>query len=70
LALKARFEARIVVDSTIENASVIVRSLAAEVGRVVNRNAFNMNISPAEFISAEPDGFKPELDAYLLWLVE
>jgi len=28
------------------------------------------NISPAEFISADVDGFKPELDAYLVWMVE
>ncbi|MCM1002682.1 hypothetical protein DM84_05735, partial [Wolbachia pipientis] len=38
LALKARFEARIVIDSTVENAPIIVRTLAAEVARVVNKN--------------------------------
>lgn len=70
LALKARFEARIVIDSTIEDASIIVRSLASEVARVVNGNTFNMNILPGEFLSAEPDGFRPELDAYMVWLVE
>ncbi|WP_353279091.1 hypothetical protein [Wolbachia endosymbiont (group A) of Cydia amplana] len=71
LALKARFEARIVTDSTIENAPIIVRTLAAEVARVVNKNTWNVeNVSPGEFISAEIDGFRPELDAYLLWLVE
>lgn len=71
LALKARFEARIVIDSTIENAPIIVRTLAAEVARVVNKNTWNVeNVSPGEFISAEIDGFRPELDAYLLWLVE
>ncbi|BFD48207.1 MAG: hypothetical protein DMENIID0003_12810 [Wolbachia endosymbiont of Sergentomyia squamirostris] len=71
LALKARFEARIVIDSTIENAPIIVRTLAAEVARVVNKNTWNVkNISPAEFLSAEPDGFRPELDAYLVWMVD
>ncbi|WP_353280152.1 hypothetical protein [Wolbachia endosymbiont (group B) of Silvanus unidentatus] len=71
LALKARFEARIVVDGTVEDSSVVVRTLAAEVARVVNKNTWNMkNISPGEFISAEIDGFRPELDAYLVWLVE
>ncbi|WCR59694.1 MAG: hypothetical protein PG978_001142 [Wolbachia endosymbiont of Ctenocephalides felis wCfeF] len=70
LALKARFEARIVIDSTIENAPIIVRSLAAEVARVVNKNTWEKNVSPAEFFSAEPDGFRPELDAYLVWMVE
>ncbi|GHM58620.1 MAG: hypothetical protein sL5_03470 [Candidatus Mesenet longicola] len=59
-----------IIDSSIDNAFLVVRSLAAEVARVVNKNTWNMeNISPAEFISAAGDGFKPELDAYLVWLV-
>lgn len=70
LAIKARFEARVVIDSTVENAPLIVRSLAAEVARIVNKNTWEKNVSPAEFLSAEPDGFRPELDAYLVWLVE
>lgn len=71
LALRARFEARVVVDSTVENASIIVRSLAAEVARVVNKNTWDVkNVSAGEFISAGGDDFKPELDAYLVWLVE
>ncbi|RDD34350.1 hypothetical protein Wcon_01581 [Wolbachia endosymbiont of Cylisticus convexus] len=70
LALKARFEARIVIDSTIENAAIIIRTLAAEVARVVNKNTWNVkNVSPGEFISGGDD-FRPELDAYLVWLVE
>ncbi|MFP3031492.1 MAG: hypothetical protein ACEY3M_10270, partial [Wolbachia sp.] len=71
LALKARFEARIVIDSTIENAPLIVRTLAAEVAKVVNKNTWNIkNVSPGEFISAEIEGFRPELDAYLVWMVD
>lgn len=70
-ALRAKFEARIVIDSTLENAPIIVRSLASEVARVVNKNTWNMeSISPAEFLSAEMDEFRPELDAYLVWLVD
>ncbi|WP_419214821.1 hypothetical protein [Wolbachia endosymbiont of Rhagoletis cingulata] len=71
LALKARFEARIVIDSTVENAPILVRTLAAEVARVVNKNTWNMkNVSPGEFISGGGDDFRPELDAYLVWMVE
>ncbi|WP_265041671.1 hypothetical protein [Wolbachia endosymbiont (group B) of Melanostoma mellinum] len=70
LALKARFEARVVVDGTVEDSSLVVRSLAAEVVRVVNKNTWKKNVSPAEFLSAEPDGFRPELDAYLVWMVD
>ncbi|RDD34247.1 phage tail protein [Wolbachia endosymbiont of Cylisticus convexus] len=71
LALKARFEARIVVDGTVEYSSLVVRSLAAEVARVVNKNTWNVeNVSPGEFISGGGDDFRPELDAYLVWLIE
>lgn len=71
LALKVRFEARVVVDSTIDDASLVIRSLAAEVARVVNKNTWNVeNVLPGEFLSAKVDNFKPELDAYLVWLVE
>ncbi len=71
LALRVRFEARIVVDSTIENAPIIVRTLAAEVAKVVNKNTWNVkNVSPGEFISGGGDDFRPELDAYLVWMVE
>ncbi|WP_438456581.1 hypothetical protein [Wolbachia endosymbiont of Kerria lacca] len=71
LALRVRFEARIVIDSTIENAPIIVRTLAAEVAKVVNKSTWNVkNVSPGEFISGGGDDFRPELDAYLVWLVE
>ncbi len=71
LALRARFEARVVVNGTVEDSQVVVRSLAAEVARVVNKNTWNVeNVSPGEFLSAGVDDFKPELDAYLVWLVE
>ncbi|MFP3027743.1 MAG: hypothetical protein ACEY3L_16405 [Wolbachia sp.] len=71
LALRGRFEARVIVDGTVEDSSVVVRSLAAEVARVVSKNTWNVkNIAPGEFLSAEVDNFRPELDAYLVWLVE
>lgn len=71
LALRARFEARIVVDGMVEDSSIVVRSLAAEVARVVNKNTWETEkISPGEFISAGGDDFKPELDAYQVWVVE
>lgn len=71
LALRARFEARIVVDAMVEDSSIVVRSLAAEVARVVNKNTWEVEkISPGEFISAGGDDFRPELDAYTVWMVE
>ncbi|WP_341814686.1 MULTISPECIES: hypothetical protein [unclassified Wolbachia] len=71
LALRARFEARIVVDGTVEDSSIVVRELATEVARVVNKNTWDVeNVSAGEFISAGGDDFRPELDAYLVWMVE
>ncbi|WP_353289011.1 hypothetical protein [Wolbachia endosymbiont (group A) of Pogonocherus hispidulus] len=71
LALRARFEARVVVDGTVEDSSIVVRELATEVARVVNKNTWDVeNVSAGEFLSAGGDDFRPELDAYLVWLVE
>ncbi len=71
LALRARFEARIVVDGTVEDSQVAVRELAAAVARVVNKNTWNVeNVSAGEFISGGGVDFSPELDAYLVWMVE
>ncbi|WP_264338637.1 hypothetical protein [Wolbachia endosymbiont (group A) of Cheilosia soror] len=70
-ALRARFEARVVVDGTVEDSQVVVKSLAAEIARVVSKNTWNVkNIAPGEFLSAGGDDFRPELDAYLVWMVE
>jgi len=70
LALRARFEARIVVDAMVEDSSIVVRSLAAEVARVVNKNTWKTEkISPGEFISAEVDEFEPGLNAYQVLVV-
>lgn len=68
LALRARFEVGIVVDG--RNSSVVVRELAAEVARVVNKNTWDVkNIAPGEFLSAGGDDFRPELDAYLVCIM-
>jgi hypothetical protein len=70
IALRAHFEARIIVDSTITDAQLTVRAIASEVARIVHRNSWGLEISPAEVLNINPDGFKPELDAYLVWVIE
>ncbi len=56
---------------TIHIISIVVRELATEVARVVNKNTWDVeNVSAGEFISAGGDDFRPELDAYLVWMVE
>ena len=69
LAVIAQFEARLVVDRTIEDAEFVIRELALKLANLINQNTFESNISPAKIKSIEPDGFKPELDAFLVWCV-
>lgn len=70
LSLRARFEARVIVDSVIPNAGIEIRGLVAEIARVVHQNSWGMEVSPGEFLGASLDVFKPELDAYIVWVVE
>jgi hypothetical protein len=70
LALIANVEARVVVDSTIEDAEIICQSLACEIANLAHLNSFGCEISPAKVTGITRDFFKPEFDMYLCWLVE
>jgi hypothetical protein len=70
LALIANVEARIVVDSTVEDAEIVCQSLACEIANLAHLNSFGCNISPAKVTGITRDFFKPEFDMYLCWLVE
>ncbi len=69
LALLARFEARVVLGSN-DSACLSVRELAAEVARIVHKNNFGVKVKPGALVSVQPDNFRPEIDAYEMWLVE
>ena len=70
LALTANIEARVVVDSTIEDAEVICQSLACEIANIAHLNSFGCDISLGKVTGITRDFFKPEFDMYLCWLVE
>ena len=76
LALTANIEARVVVDSTIEDAEIVCQSLACEIATIAHLNSFGcapdraISISPAKVTAITRDFFKPEFDMYLCWLVE
>jgi hypothetical protein len=70
LALIANVEARVVVDSTIEDAEVVCQSLACEIANIAHLNSFGCEISPGKVGGITRDFFKPEFDMYLCWLVE
>jgi hypothetical protein len=70
LSLVANVEARVVVDSTIENAEIVCQSLACKIANIAHLNSFGCEISPAKVSGITRDFFKPEFDMYLCWLVE
>jgi len=69
LALIARFEARVVLGNN-DTACLNVRELAAEVARVINKNSFGLNVKAAALVSITPDHFRPDIDAFEIWMVE
>ncbi len=70
LALIANLEARVVVDSTIENAEVFCQSLACEIANLIHLNSFGCEVSPAKLSGITRDFFKPDFDMYICWLIE
>jgi hypothetical protein len=70
LSLIANIEARVVVDSTIDDAEIVCQSLACEIAGLTHLNSFGCEISPGKISGITRDFFKPEFDVYVCWLVE
>ena len=70
LALTVNMEARVVVDSAINDAEIICQTLACNVANAIHLNSFGCAVSPANVTGISRDSFKPEFDAYVCWLVE
>jgi hypothetical protein len=70
LSLIAQVEARVVVDSTIDDAEFIVQNLACKIANVAHLNSFGEEISPAIIASISRDEFHPDFDVYVCWLIE
>lgn len=70
LALTANLEARVVVDSTIDNSEISCQSLACKIASAIHLNSFGSEISPAKLSGITRDFFKPEFDVYICWLIE
>ncbi len=70
LALTVNIEARVVVDSVIEDAETICQTLACNVANAIHLNSFGCAVSPGNVTGISRDAFKPEFDAYICWLVE
>jgi len=70
LALNINLEARIIMDSTIENAEISCQTLACNIANLVHLNTFNCAVSPGEVTGISRDSFKPEFDAFVCWMIE
>jgi hypothetical protein len=69
-SLIGRFQARAIVDPLEPHADLAVRQLAARIACAVHAQTWEVPVAPARLVQIGDDPFKPELDAYLVWLVE
>lgn len=69
-ALVGRFQARAIVDPSQAGADLVVRELAARIAVGLTHATWGLEITPAQLVQIGEDSFKPELDAYLVWVVE
>lgn len=69
--LIGRMQARVVVDPISPDAELLVRELSARVLQTVHGATWDLPVTPGKQVgSAGEDPFRPELDTYLVWLVE
>jgi hypothetical protein len=68
--LIARMQARIVFDPTVVGAELAVREVAARVALAVHMETWGLPITPGRVVQVAEDPFRPQLDAYCVWLVE
>jgi hypothetical protein len=69
-SLICRFEARIIVDPIRPKHCQQAAHLAAQLAVLLRLQTWGLAVEPAEFVQATPDWTKPELDGYVVWLVE
>jgi hypothetical protein len=69
-SLICRFEARIIVDPIRPKHCQQAAHLAAQLAVLLRLQTWGLAVEPAEFVQATQDWTKPELDGYVVWLVE
>ncbi|MCW5319631.1 hypothetical protein D5039_00075 [Verminephrobacter aporrectodeae subsp. tuberculatae] len=69
-ALIGSFQARAIVDPNARNADLAVRELAARIAVAITHETWGLDVGVAQLVQIGEDAFKPELDSYLVWLVE
>ena len=70
LALNISLEARVIIDSSIENSEVICQFLACNIANLIHLNCFGCEVTPAQISGISRDAFRPEFDMFTCWLIE
>lgn len=69
-ALIGRFQARAIVDPNAQNADMMVRELSARIAVAITHETWGLDVGVAQLVQIGEDAFKPELDGYIVWVVE
>ncbi|AIP50958.1 MULTISPECIES: hypothetical protein [pseudomallei group] len=70
VSLIGRMQARIIVDPYGEGHELHVREIAARLALGVHMQTWGLPIAPGRVVQVGEDPFRPQLDTYLVWLVE
>lgn len=68
--LDCTFEARIIVDSILADPERQAVQLATQLAVLLRAQSWGLAVECAKFVRAVQDWTKPELDGYIVWLVE
>lgn len=70
VAVEARFEARVIVGQEEPNCLHVAAFVAAQLAVLLRMQSWGLPVEFAEFVRAERDWSRPELDSYAVWVVE
>ncbi len=70
VAVEARFEARVLVPGEEDNCLHVAAFVAAQLTVLLRMQSWGLAVEFAEFVRAERDWSRPELDSFAVWVVE
>ena len=70
VAVEARFEARVIVGQEEPNCLHVAAFVAAQLAVLLRMQSWRLPVEFAEFVRAERDWSRPELDSFAVWVVE
>lgn len=69
-AVDARFEARVIVGAEDDDCLHVAAFVAAQLTALLRLQTWGIAVEPAQFVRAEQDWSRPELDSFVVWVVE